>query len=77
MIDKLNRLEKLGYIERAETWHVLRSICNRFTHDYPDDDALRAAALNEAVGAANVLGSMLSVIKPLVDRARIDAGAIG
>jgi len=77
MIDKLNRLEKLGYIERAETWQVLRSIRNRFTHDYPDDDALRAAALNEAVGAANVLGSMLSVIKPLVDRARIDAGAIG
>ena len=54
MIDKLHRLEKLVYIERAETWQVLRSIRNRFTEDYPDDDALRAAALNEAVGAANV-----------------------
>ncbi len=77
MIDKLNRLEKLGYVERAETWKVLRSIRNRFTHDYPDDDALRAAALNEAVGAAKVLGSMLSVIKPLVDRARTDSGVTG
>lgn len=77
MIDKLNRLEKLGYIERAEVWQVLRSIRNRFTHDYPDEDALRAAALNEAVGAADVLDAMLTLIKPLVDRARIDTGAAG
>ena len=54
MIDRLNRLEKLGYIERADIWQVLRSIRKQFTHDYLDDDALRAAALNEAVGAANV-----------------------
>lgn len=36
-IDKLNRLEKLGYLEDANWWIELRDIRNQIAHDYPDD----------------------------------------
>lgn len=41
-IDKLNRLEKLGYIDSAAWWMELREIRNQITHDYPDDYELIA-----------------------------------
>lgn len=37
MLDKLHRLEKLGYIENSEQWQTLRILRNRFAHEYPDD----------------------------------------
>lgn len=43
MLDKLNRLEKMGYLASAEQWQTLRVIRHRLTHDYPTDDALTAA----------------------------------
>jgi hypothetical protein len=43
MLDKLNRLEKMGYLTSAEQWQTLRVIRHRLTHDYPTDDALTAA----------------------------------
>lgn len=66
MLDKLNRLEKLGYLVSVEEWHVLRAIRNRFAHDYPQDDGLKAAYLNEAVEAVPMLQALLARIKPLV-----------
>jgi hypothetical protein len=65
MLDKLNRLEKLGYLVSVERWNVLRAIRNRFAHDYPQDDAMRAAYLNEAVEAVPWLQELLSRIAPL------------
>lgn len=66
MIDKLHRLEKLGYLGSVEQWYELRVIRNRFAHDYPEDDALKAAYLNEAAGAVPVLEMMLGRFEPLV-----------
>ncbi len=66
MLDKLNRLEKLGYLGSVEQWHALRVIRNRFAHDYPQDDALKAAYLNEAAEAVPVLANLLSRFAPLV-----------
>ncbi|WP_171015989.1 hypothetical protein [Ramlibacter sp. 2FC] len=66
MLDKLHRLEKLGYLGSVEEWHVLRAIRNRFAHDYPQDDALKAAYLNEAVEAVPMLQALLARIEPLV-----------
>lgn len=66
MIDKLHRLEKLGYLDDVEQWHGLRVIRNRFAHDYPEDDALKAAYLNEAAGAVALLGALLKRFEPLV-----------
>ena len=36
-IDKLNKLERLGYIDNANWWMDLREIRNQVMHDYPDD----------------------------------------
>lgn len=79
MIDKINRLEKLGFIEHAEDWHLLWAIRNRFTHDYPDDDALRAAALNEAVDSVELLKAVLDLVQPTAERAlaELSQGASG
>jgi len=65
MLDKLHRLEKLGYLPSIEAWNMLRSIRNHFAHDYPQDDALKAAYLNEAVSAVVQMESLLAHIKPL------------
>lgn len=59
MIDKLHRLEKLGYLSNVQQWNELRVIRNRFAHDYPEDDALKAAYLNEAAAAVAVLEALL------------------
>lgn len=69
MIDKINRLEKLGFIEHAEDWHLLRAIRGRLAHDDPDDDALRAAALNEAVRAVDLIRAVLKLAQPMAERA--------
>ncbi len=66
MLDKLHRLEKLGYIAQVEDWQALRAIRNRFAHDYPEDDALKAAYLNEAVASVKILRSLLAKIEPVV-----------
>jgi hypothetical protein len=36
MIDRLNRLEQLGWIDSAQAWGEHRRIRNEFTHDYPE-----------------------------------------
>lgn len=33
MLNKLHRLEKLGYIEDSEQWQALRMLRNRFAHE--------------------------------------------
>ena len=67
MLDKLNRLEKLGYLPSTGQWHTLRVIRNRFAHDYPEDDGLKAAYLNEAAEAVLMLRQLLERFRPLVE----------
>lgn len=66
MIDKLHRLEKLGYVRDVAEWNQLRVIRNRFAHDYPEDDALKAAYLNEAAEAVATLELLLQRFEPLL-----------
>jgi len=47
-LDNLNKLEKLGIIESAETWLQLRSLRNKMVHEYISSHQLLADALNEA-----------------------------
>jgi hypothetical protein len=63
MLDKLNRLEKLGYIENAETWGNVRNIRNKFAHDYPDDPEKNAALVNIATEAAQTMVGALAAIE--------------
>jgi uncharacterized protein with HEPN domain len=59
MLDKLNRLEKMGYLVSVEQWQSLLAIRNRLTHDYPTDDTLKAAYLNDAVDSVKLLKDLL------------------
>lgn len=70
MLDKLHRLEKLGYLRSTEEWQRWRAIRNRFAHDHPEDDALRAASLNQAVEAVPALLETLDRVAPLVRAAQ-------
>lgn len=62
-LDKLNRLEKIGAIESADRWLVLREMRNEFAHDYPDDPVIQAAILNKAYPLANELLAILHKIE--------------
>lgn len=62
MLDKLNRLEKLGYLSSVEHWQWMRAIRNQFAHDYPEDDALKAANLHQAIAAVAALKAILDKI---------------
>ncbi|MGH8590456.1 MAG: hypothetical protein ACREXX_14325 [Gammaproteobacteria bacterium] len=49
LIDVLNRLEKLRWIERAIDWRLARDLRNRLTHDYPEAPETRRAILLSAL----------------------------
>ncbi|WP_170919441.1 hypothetical protein [Halomonas sp. BC2] len=62
MLDKLHRLEKLGYLEESEQWQSLRMLRNRFAHEYPDDPDKNAAILMLAIESVPRLVAMLERI---------------
>jgi hypothetical protein len=72
MLDKLNRLEQLGLLPNAEDWQRLRVIRNRFAHDYPEDDALKAALLNEAAESVASLAGILARFERVAVYGRLD-----
>ena len=53
--DKLNRLEKLGFINDAHWWDELRDIRNKLTHEYPDSYELLANDFNRLAPIAREL----------------------
>jgi hypothetical protein len=62
MLDKLNRLEKLGFINSVEKWQTVRTIRNKFAHDYPEDLDKNAAQMNMALESAMDLHAMLATV---------------
>jgi hypothetical protein len=76
MLDKLNRLEKLGYLADAQTWQYLRNIRNKFTHDYPEDLEKNAVLINLASeSVATVHGMLMLFQKKLkLDHPAFDLG---
>jgi len=46
MLDVINRLEKLNYLD-ANEWLATRRLRNQLTHDYPEDHERQAASLND------------------------------
>jgi hypothetical protein len=56
MIDRLNRLERLGYI-RVDDWLRWRETRNRLAHEYPENLEIRFAAITAAIDAATELST--------------------
>jgi len=73
MLDKLNRLEKLRYLQSAEAWQNIRNTRNKFAHDYPDDWERNAALINVACGAA---ADMYDVLTGIEKKLKIDQPAL-
>jgi hypothetical protein len=45
-LDKLNRLEQLGFIDSKEQWLMLRNLRNSIAHEYEDDTSKMCQAIN-------------------------------
>lgn len=70
MRDRLNRLEKLGYLD-TDAWLAWREVRNRLAHEYPDHPELRFAALLAAIASAHALARLSEQW-----RARLEAAGI-
>lgn len=64
MIDKLNRLEKLGFLKKAVFWQYLRKVRNEITHEYEDNAQEQIEKIQHSVDASKAL---LSAWKHLVE----------
>jgi hypothetical protein len=62
VIDRLNRLEQLGWIPLSEEWLELRRIRNEFAHDYPENPGLHLVRLRQAMAAGQRLMEILGTI---------------
>jgi len=63
MLDKINKLERLGIVENAQDWKQMRSIRNHVAHEYPDNPELTAGYLNEIVRLTPKLLTILENLK--------------
>ncbi len=61
-IDQLNKLEKLGIIDSAEEWKLMRNSRNHLSHEYPDHPELMAINLNTAYALVPKLINYLTKI---------------
>ena len=59
-LDRLNRLEQLGWLPSAEEWLELRQIRNEFAHDYPGTAEERFERFRLAITCARKLLIILS-----------------
>lgn len=63
MIDKINKLERLGIISDANLWTKMREVRNHLSHEYPDHPEITAKYLNEVFLLAPELLTLLQNIK--------------
>lgn len=55
LIDNLNRAARLGWLEEPTAWLAVRRLRNQMVHEYVEDSALLADALNGAHEAVPML----------------------
>lgn len=63
MIDKLNKLEKLGLIDDSNLWINMREVRNHLSHEYPDHPEITAQYLNQVFELAPLLLLFLDKLK--------------
>jgi hypothetical protein len=65
-IDKLTKLEKLGYLADYNWWMQLREIRNQVAHDYPNDYAILAVHFNQLINYSEALLTYWSDLKKMM-----------
>jgi len=63
MIDKINKLEKLGLLSDANIWLEMRTLRNHLTHEYPDHPEITAHLLNQLFTMVPQLLSLFENLK--------------
>jgi hypothetical protein len=67
-IDVLNRAEKLGIIEDAQEWIMLRELRNILTHEYSEDDDEIAKGINKLFEISKRLCEIYENIKGYIKK---------
>lgn len=62
VIDRLNRLEQIGWLPLADEWLELRRIRNEFAHDHPENPELHLVRLRQAMAAGQRMMEILGTI---------------
>jgi uncharacterized protein YutE (UPF0331/DUF86 family) len=68
MIDKINKLEKLGLINNAEFWDELRQLRNHLIHEYPNHPDLTAQYLNKTYELARPLITLTNKLTNSIEK---------
>jgi len=69
MLDRLDRMEQLGWLPAADEWADLRRIRNEFTHEYPESAIDRFERLDLALKSAHRLVEIIeSVGEKIIQR---------
>jgi len=63
MLDRLARMEQLGWLPDAEEWSDLRRIRNEFTHGYPETPDERFERLHLALAAAQRVLNIFQILQ--------------
>lgn len=67
MLDKLNRLDRLGYV-RLDDWLQWRDLRHRLSHEYPEQTEVRWATLKAAVRTSKDMMSTYARWRDLLAR---------
>lgn len=68
VLDRLDRLEQLGWVPSAEEWVELRRTRNEFTHDYPETTKKKFERLQLALAAAEKVMAILEIMNQKIYR---------
>ena len=68
VLDRLDRLEQLGWLPSAEEWGELRRTRNEFTHDYTETTGERFERLQLALSAAAKVMTILEAMNQEIYR---------
>lgn len=62
-LDRLHRLEKIGFLPSAQAWTAMRAVRNAISHEYPDEPQLMCDALHKVVLKSEELLSYWAQLK--------------
>lgn len=68
VIENLDRAEKLGWLASADTWLEIRKLRNQMVHEYIEDVAILANALQAGHAFVSVLMDTASRLSAQIDK---------